>query len=238
MRLHVLALGVFVWGAVAASALARDEAVPTYTNAQVVSIDPAKRTIVIKNTQGAQERLELEDGVAAPGDIKPGDHVILTLRGDPARPRVTAVTKSVTTPPSKVAAVSVSRPPLPPEDVEGPRRAFESQVASLAQQATRVDGLWSQYVNACDVKVDTRYEGGREWFSLWDGTASADFSNGFCRDLYNQILGVGEVVKRGMSGAEDVARKALEPGDIREIRERYAMNWDGWDRSAPARQTP
>jgi hypothetical protein len=236
----VIAIGAFAWGALnAGAALARDE-VPTYTNAVVVSMDKAKRTIVVRNTDGAQQRLDLDEAVTDLGDIRPGDQVIMTVRGDPERPRVTAVSKSVTTPPTKTPAIATSAPLPPEEDLSGPRRAFESQVALVAQQAARVDALWGQFVNACDVRQTTgSYDNGREWFALWDGTTTrADLSNGFCRDLYNQIVGLGESVKRSMSGAEETARKDLDAGDMRQIRQRYSMDWDGWDRAAPPRQTP
>jgi hypothetical protein len=64
----------------------------------------------------------------------------------------------------------------------------------------------------------------------------ADLSNGTCRDLYNQIVGLGETVKRGMAGAEDAARRSLSPGEIRDVRLRYSMDWDGWALPAPERQ--
>lgn len=235
----VIAIGAFAWGALnAGTALARDE-VPTYTNAVVVSMDKAKRTIVVRNTDGAQQRLDLDEAVTDLGDIRPGDQVIMTVRGEADRPRVTALSKSVTTPPAKTPAIATTAP-LPPEDLSGPRRAFESQVGLVAQQAARVDALWNQFVNACGVRQETgSYPSGREWFALWDGTTTrADLSNGFCRDLYNQIVGLGESVKRSMSGAEETARRELDAGDMRQIRQRYSMDWDGWDRAAPARQTP
>jgi hypothetical protein len=234
---HVLALAVVASALMVSSTTFAREEVPTYTNAVVVSLDKAGRTLVVRNTQGVQERFAIDDGAAGLADVRPGDHVILTLRGEPGRSRVSAVVKSVATPPSKVPAIAATIPP-PAEDLEGPRRAFELQVAALADQANRVDGYWSQFVNACSTRVDTRYDDGREWFAVWDATAHADLSNGFCRDLYNQIIGLGETVKRSMSGAEELARKSLEPGDIRQVRQRYALDWDGWDRAAPARLTP
>jgi hypothetical protein len=237
----VLVIGAFVWGALGAgTALAREE-VPTYTNAVVVSMDKAKRTIVVRNTDGVQQRLDLDEAVTDLGDIRAGDQVIMTVRGETDRPRVTALSKSVTTAPSKAPAIATTTPAPPEDDLAGPRRAFESRVSLVAQQAARVDALWSQFVNACDVRQGPAgsYDNGREWFALWDGTTTrADLSNGFCRDLYNQIVGLGESVKRSMSGAEETARRDLDAGDMRQIRQRYGMDWDGWDRSAPARQTP
>ena len=55
------------------------------------------------------------------------------------------------------------------------------------------------------------------------------------RDWVYQIIGQGEAVKTQMAAAEDVARRSLAPGSIREIRRRYALEWEGWGLSAPER---
>jgi len=96
-----------------------------------------------------------------------------------------------------------------------------------------VDRVWSEFRKACDATVGAGYDGGREWFALWDGHVRADLSDGFCRDLHNQVVALGEPVNVGMASAEDAARRSLDPGEIREIRRRYALEWDGWGRIPP-----
>ena len=66
----------------------------------------------------------------------------------------------------------------------------------------------------------------------------ADLSSGFCRDLFNQIVSPGEGIKKGMAAAEDVARKTLDAGEMRDIRKLNSMDWDGWALSAPDRRDP
>ena len=61
----------------------------------------------------------------------------------------------------------------------------------------------------------------------------ADLSSGFCRDLFNQIVTSGEGIKTAMAAAEDVARKSLAAGDIREICKLNSMDWEGWELPAP-----
>jgi hypothetical protein len=235
----VLSVGILIAGGAAVSTAASGPAggSPTYTNAEVVSIDAAKRTLVIKKGDGAEQTAELGDNVAGLADIKAGDYVILTLRGEPGRPRVSAIAKST------VASrrVEPAPRPTPPTTRDAPdvaREAFARQVASLAQEANRVDRLWSEFRKACNATVSTRYEGAREWFGLWGNDVHADLSNGFCRDLFDQVVGSGETVKRGMAGAEEAARRSLSPGSIRDVRLRYSMDWDGWDRPAPDRLQP
>jgi hypothetical protein len=219
----------------AATASAQTAGTPTYTNARVVSINALDRTLVIRQADGVQQRVELDDHVAGFGDVRVGDEVILTLRGEPGRPRVSAITRSTATP-SRPAPSAQPLPPAGGEDSNATAEAFARQVADLAAEASRVDRLWSAFRTTCDATVGSRYEGGREWFGLWANDVRADLSNGFCRDLYNQVVGLGESVKRGMASAEDAARRSLSPGDIRDVRLRYSMDWDGWSLPAPERQ--
>jgi hypothetical protein len=218
---------MLVAGGAAAAAAAQGGGTPTYTNVRVVSIDTLDRILVVRQADGARQRVELDDNVAGFGDVRVGDEVILTLRGEPGRPRVSAITRSTATPSGETPA---PRPLAPAAD------AFARQVAELAAEASRVDRLWSGFRSTCDARVGGRYEGAREWFGLWANDVRADLSNGYCRDLYNQIVGLGETVKRGMAGAEESARRSLSPGDIRDVRLRHSMDWDGWALPAPERQ--
>ena len=60
---------------------------PTYSNVAVVSVDPARRVVVLRNPRGVNESFILDDLMAGTGDVKPGDRVIVTLRGGPGRVR-------------------------------------------------------------------------------------------------------------------------------------------------------
>ncbi len=220
----------------AAAAAAQSGGTPTYTNARVVSINPLERTLEIRQADGTQQTVQLDDSVGGVGDVRVGDEVILGLRAQPGWPRVTAITKSTTATPSRGTPAPRTLPPAPAGTSHAATDAFARQVATLSEDADRVDRLWSGFRTTCDATVGGRYEGGREWFALWANDVRADLSNGTCRDLYNQIVGLGESVKRGMAGAEDVARRSLTPGDIRDVRLRYSMDWDGWTLPAPERQ--
>jgi len=213
----VLGGWMLVAGGVSAAAAAQGGGTPTYTNVRVVSIDTLDRTLVVRQADGARQRVELDDNVAGFGDVRVGDEVILTLRGEPGRPRVSAITRSTATPSGETPA---PRPlaPAAGEAADAAADAFARQVAELAAEANRVDRLWSGFRSTCDARVGGRYEGAREWFGLWANDVRADLSNGYCRDLYNQIVGLGETVKRGMAGAEESARRSLSPGDIRDVR--------------------
>ncbi len=215
-----------------------DDAPPIYTNAQVVAVDVVGRTLVIRNVRGLEEKVQLDDTLGGFGDIRAGDRVILTLRTGPGWTRVSSIVKSKAKPAPKVAAGSSARPagaPVGNSRARASREAFGAQVAGLAEQADRVDRVWDEFRKACHYQPGSPNERSRGWFVLWEGSIRADLSGGFCRDLFNQVVDLGEPVTVGMAAAEDVARRELSPGDIREIRGRYGMEWGGWGLTPPKR---
>ena len=104
---------------------------PTYTNAQVVSIDAAQRILVIRNSKGQKESLIFDDLLESTGGIKAGDRVIVTVRGGPGRKRVSAISPARTTPPASPAP-SLPAPGVVPERARL-RDDFSRQVASVCQ---------------------------------------------------------------------------------------------------------
>lgn len=226
--LAVMTGGVAVGHAVAGS----DDGFATYTNARVVAVDATARTLVIRDAKGVEQKVQLDDNLAGFGDIKAGDQVILTLRTGPGWARVSSIAKGRLPRPSKVAA-SPSPSSLVEDSVSLARGAFGARVASLAGQADGVDRVFNQFRSACDFDAANPREDGRGWFVIWEGSIRADLSGGFCRDLLNQIVDLGEPVKAGMNAAEDVARRTLLPDDIREIQRQYRMEWDGWGLTPP-----
>jgi hypothetical protein len=234
-RLAIVACGVAL-ALAGSSALAQQQA-PKFTNAEVVKVRTQERLLVIKNTDGVEQTLELDDHVVGVGELRPGDHVILTLRGEPGRARVESFSKSET---SKTRTASQAPPAQRPvvEDTGDETRAaasFEARVSALAQQSTRVDTLWDSFRASCNVVMrgGAAYDGGRPWLSLWDDTVQTDLSSGNCRDMFNQIVGLGQAINEAMSDAQDDAARVLSPGQIRDIERRHSLEWGGWGRSAP-----
>jgi hypothetical protein len=209
---------------------------PTYVNAQVVSIDPARRTLVIVNSKGQKTSMVFDDLLAGTGAIKAGDKVIVTVRGGPGRQRVSGIRLARTT--SAASPTPGTAQPAPVSERARAREAFARQVASVSQSASGVDASWASFVTACKVIQPETMSGGRDWFGLWDGRVQADYSGGFCRDLFNQIVSAGEGVKKSMAAAESAISGLLDPGEIRDIRTLHNMNWDGWTLPPPARRDP
>ncbi len=234
---HVGLLGALVLLAASIASSQSGVETPTYTNVQVVSIDPARRVLVIRNSNGRRESLIFDDLLASTGSIQAGDRVIVTVRGGPGRKRVSAISLSRPTPAASPTPLVIRRL----ESVSERTRThddFARQVASISQGASGVDSSWASFTTTCKVIQPETVAGGRDWFGLWDGRVQADYTSGFCRDLFNQIVSSGEAIKKAMAAAESVVQKTLEPGEIREIRRLHNMNWDGWTLSPPARREP
>jgi len=235
-RLASVACGVAL-ALVGSSALAQEQA-PKYTNAEVVKVRTQERLLVIKNTDGVEQTLQLDDHVVGIGELRPGDHVILTLRGEPGRSRVESFSKSEA---PKVRTASTASQPAPRPVVEdtgaetSAAASFEARVSALAQQSLRVDSLWNSFRTSCNVVMrgGAAYDGARPWLSLLDDTAQTDLSSGNCRDMFNQIVGLGQAINEAMADAQETASRVLSPGQIREIERRHSLEW-GWGRGAPA----
>jgi hypothetical protein len=247
----------------------------TMTNATVVSVDPSQRIMVIKNTEGRQQTVELDDQLAGFAGIRAGDQVVLSLRKGPGRDRVMAIEKAgptsktsttttttTTTTASGTSGTATSsaapittrerhatstqaeetRVVTPSTDAavqrtEAALGSYSDRVATFAQHATELDRLWGETVRVCSASVDANYDS-RQWVSLWDRQVRLDTSTGACRELLNQVISAGETINSGMAAAEQSATKAGVPaGELRAIRQRYAMDWDGWGRPAPDRFT-
>ncbi|HEY3120473.1 MAG TPA: hypothetical protein VGL15_07610 [Vicinamibacteria bacterium] len=102
--------------AVALAAGAEARALSRSVNARVVAIDAAARTITVRVDGAAKD--ETFVFVPRPGDPKPGDRVVLALRGAGRGLRAT-VTRIVFTPSPAAASPQPSRPPT---DTVGPLR--------------------------------------------------------------------------------------------------------------------
>jgi len=222
---HVALLAVVLLGS--GLAPARAEA-PLYTNAELVSYDARTRVVVVRTNDGKSRRMRLDDDVAGPPGLRAGDRVILGVREQADLPRISRIIKST---------VTKALPPPPVEPLAEPEfdariDVLDSQVAQIAAQASGVDAVWNSFLLNCDATMRARYD--RGWFGLWENQVQADLSSGFCRDLYDQVIVAGESVKVAMSRAETQARTAgIWPGDIRDVRRRYAMSWEGWSLPAP-----
>ncbi len=106
---------------------------------------------------------------------------------------------------------------------------FEKVVATLARRGAELDDYWARIKQNCSVRAAPGYD--REWFGLWDGRAGLTDPDASCGAAFRDLNGLVTELRAVMAGAqEDARRAAVYPGQLREIRRRYRMDWPGWDR--------
>jgi hypothetical protein len=218
------------------------QSTPTFTNAKVLKFDVQNRLIKVRLPDGTEQTAELDDNVVGFADIAVGDSVLLTMRDEPSRPRVSRIVKAVTAPAPRVAARPASEVVAAPAGglvlTNSAEVAFRDRMQALAQQADAVDRLWNGFKGPCKADESASYEGAREWLLLWDNPQGADLSGGFCRDLFNQIVDRGTTIGSGVVAAEKEAQRTLSPEEIRQVSRSYSLDWSGWGRTAPKRVEP
>lgn len=239
MRLKVLSLSLAcamsTLGAAMAGAQVADPSTPKYTNAEVVNVKSTERLLVVRNNEGAEQTYELDDRVASFGDLRTGDRVILTLRGEPGQQRIESFARAGAITPTPSPRNLPPATPVNVEEVTAAKDALAQRAGALALQANRVDRLWGELRTNCTVTIrGGQYDGAREWLSLWNDQAQVDLSSGTCRDLFNQVVTQGQALSTEVAAAEESARRLLEPGQIREILRRNSLDWARWGSPAPA----
>jgi S1-C subfamily serine protease len=111
---------------------------------------------------------------------------------------------------------------------EGTRR-YGQFVEAVARRASQLDSYWERIKTNCAVRVAAGYD--REWFGLWDGRVVLTDSDASCGSAIKELETLTAEVRVAMGRAhEDARRAAVLPGQLREIRRRYRMDWAGFDR--------
>ncbi len=125
----------------------------------------------------------------------------------------------------------------------------ENRIADASKKADEIDIKWGNYKAGCLDKNTTGFsygggsgEGtisdryGRKWFNVaMDISISSKnyIDNSTlpqCRILINEIGKLFNEIRTMMDGVSDFARKSsVYPGQIRELREKYRMEWSGWE---------
>ncbi len=106
-------------------------------------------------------------------------------------------------------------------------RNFDRTVAVVARRAGQLDDYWNRIRQNCAVRVTPGYD--RDWFALWDGRAALTNPDPSCASALSDLTAAAAEVQRVMADAHEAARHAsVMPGQLRDIRRRYRMDWNGW----------
>jgi len=111
---------------------------------------------------------------------------------------------------------------------EGTKR-YGQIVEAIARQAVQLDAYWDRIKANCTVRVAPGYD--REWFGLWDGRTTLTTPDTSCGAAVRELEEMAGQVRTVMATAQEQARRgSVLPGQLRDIRRRYRMDWPGFDR--------
>jgi putative serine protease PepD len=107
---------------------------------------------------------------------------------------------------------------------------YERLVAAIARSADTYDEQWARFSREC-LSARAQPAGDRGWFALWEPTFADGAVSPACARFFRDFKEAAGAVRDRMVQADEAARRAgVYPGTRREIRARYRLAWDGWDR--------
>jgi hypothetical protein len=111
-------------------------------------------------------------------------------------------------------------------------RGFDERMAALARQAAQFARMVERFRDRC---VSEQVAGPGVRSATWqEAAAYVDMDRAVaieCLGGREQIRTLRSEVASALEGAEEQARReGLYPGEVREIRRRHGLDWDGWTR--------
>jgi hypothetical protein len=155
------------------------------------------------------------------------DHVRAVIEGNTSGP---------SSPVLSGASPAVPQAPPPPRGQPNPRddphaqgvAAYEGQLQAIARRADQLDDYWTRFKTSCNASA-TSGGGDREWFGAWARRPEFTARVSGCNEWLNDVIQLSTQVKRDMETAEESARRAgVFPGEARDLRKRYKLEWNGW----------
>ena len=123
-----------------------------------------------------------------------------------------------------------------PSESEAARARGQGQYEQAVQWAGRnsdqIDANWQRNSKLCVASVAST-GGDRPWFAVYlpDGIKVARSNAYDCFAWIDDLKNAANQIKTTLDAAAEVARRdGVYPGTIRQIRQKYRMDWAGWDR--------
>ena len=108
--------------------------------------------------------------------------------------------------------------------------AFELQLKKISLRSDEIDEYWDRFKRTCNASMSGP-RGDREWFGAWNRQMNVQANLADCSAWMADLLQLSTAVKNAMLSANDDARTAgIIPGQVRQLRHKYRLEWDGWDR--------
>ena len=123
--------------------------------------------------------------------------------------------------------------PVPPSRDDAHAQAleaFEIQLKKISLRSDQIDEYWDRFKKVCNASMSGP-RGDREWFGVWNRQLTMQANLADCSVWMNDLLQVSTAVNNAMTTANDSARTTgIIPGDVRRLRHKYRLEWDGWDK--------
>ena len=97
-------------------------------------------------------------------------------------------------------------PALRPQVKASVAETLSHEILRLAAQADRLDEVWQIYKAECGVVAEREYAFGREWFSLWDGSAKRLSSGSACAETPKSLVEGSDAIREDLRNAVAAAR--------------------------------
>jgi S1-C subfamily serine protease len=221
-----LALGVFqnsVTRGIVSAIRRSDRTVMLQTDA---AINPGNSGGPLLNRQGQVigiNTMKVGGAAESLGFAVAADHARALLAGKTWEPLAASAQQSQQLPPAFGARSSTD---IAREEGTG---RYSQIVEAVARQSVQLDTYWSRIKANCTVRVAPGYD--REWFGLWDGRTTLNTPDASCGSAVRELEDIAAQLRTAMATAqEDARRSSALPGELREIRRRYKMDWPGFDR--------
>jgi S1-C subfamily serine protease len=108
-------------------------------------------------------------------------------------------------------------------------QAFEQSLKTVATRASQIDNYWTQVKRECGGRITGVYD--REWFALFENRLTVTSTEPGCLSALNSIRDAAGEVRTAMVTLHENARRAsVYPGDLRQIRAKFDLDWTGWER--------
>ncbi|HET9834430.1 MAG TPA: trypsin-like peptidase domain-containing protein [Vicinamibacterales bacterium] len=177
-----------------------------------------RRGVVIGiNTMGVREAQGISFAVAVDHarELLSGQH-IATTTSTPIRALNDSLQGTVTT------DADVAR--------KNATRTYATALAAVASRADQLDGYWRRFKADCyQGSITGQFD--REWFAVFERDKMRGAVHPGCTGSFSTLMNDANSIRRSVSAAEEAARKGdVYPGVRRDLRQRYRLDYAGWDR--------
>jgi S1-C subfamily serine protease len=109
-------------------------------------------------------------------------------------------------------------------------RGYEQGLQQISRQAASLDDYWRSFVRACyEGRIAGTFD--HDWFAVFEPRAMQGAVSPGCGSNFAQIKTRAEAIRDEVVALDEAARRAdVYPGTRRELRQKYRLDYSGWDR--------